>query len=100
MVGINIDDAKLTKLVNIFENATGNGIYPRIDKNSNDFPTYGQMVTSGYRVFLSLSNDQFASKYNNIQYGGIFENTYADSPNVTEMIQFNDKQVAKFNNNQ
>merc|ERR1712154_559113 len=101
--GIDIDDSKLKKLVDIFEqkfNGTEIGLYPRIDNKQNVFPTYGEMISEHHRVFLSLSNDQFASKYDNIQYGEIFENTYADSPNVTEMIQFNDKQVAKFNNNQ
>ena len=101
--GINIDDDKLTKLVNIFENAfgdgTGIGLYPRINSSSAVFPTYGEMISKGYRVFLSLSNDEFAGKYDNIQYGEIFENTYANSPNLTKMMEFNDEQVTKFNTN-
>ena len=103
--GINVDDDKLTKLVNIFEekfgNGTGIGLYPRIgDNKSNEFPTYGEMISSGYRVFLSLENDDFAAKYSNIQSGQIFENTYADTTNVTYMMEFNDKQVDRFNHNE
>ena len=102
--GINIDDNKLRKLVNIFQiafgNGTGIGLYPRINNSSSVFPTYGEMISKGYRVFLSLSNDKFVAKYNNIQYGEIFQNTYANSDNVTYMMQFNDKQVMRFNHNE
>eukprot|EP01084_Bolivina_argentea_P047829 88181_1 len=102
--GIDIDDNKLTQLVNIFEKTFGNntdiGLWIRNNSNPYYFPTYGEMITKGYKVFLSLSNDAFAKKYDNIQYGEIFQNTYADSDNVTYMMEFNDKQVRRFNNNQ
>ena len=103
--GFNIDDEKLSKLVEIFENSFGNGsnigLYPQLNiTNKVLFPSYGEMISKGYRVFLSLANNGFAAKYDNIQYGEIFENTYANSDNVTYMMQFNDEQVEKFNNNE
>ncbi len=39
----------------------------------------------------------FFDPYPNIWYN-IFQNTYADSPNITKMEEFNDQQVQLFNN--
>ena len=95
--GHKVDDAKLTKLVDIFQttfgNGTGIGLFPRMKGNEHYLPSYGEMITKGYRVFLSLENDEIASKYDNIQFESSFENTYADSDNITFMMEFNDEQV-------
>ncbi|ETO22609.1 hypothetical protein RFI_14585 [Reticulomyxa filosa] len=81
-------------LVNNFTEIFGDYLLPV----QSTYPTYGQMVTSGQRVFLSL-DDSIVSNYNNIWPGTAFENTYADSAQLREMMQYNNMQVALFNAN-
>ena len=76
----------------------GEYLYPRRANATDPFPTYGDMVSSGHRVLVSVkwSDLSVFDGYPNVWYNA-FQNSYADSPDLTEMEQFNDEQVELFN---
>ena len=98
-IGGPLNDHQVATLASNFTQQFGDYLYPRRLSMDDAFPTYGDMINSGHRVFCSIkwSNISIFDPYPNIWYNA-FENTYADSPNVTQMELFNDEQVERFNN--
>ena len=84
-------------LVNNFTSVFGNLLYPF--NVEYKYPTYGEMIQTNQRVLIGLRDD-IASNYTNIWPSDTFTGSYADSPNVTKMIEFNNNQVKLYNNNQ
>ena len=95
----NPTQANILQLINYFRDTFDNLLYNQSNPNlnGNTFPTYGNMIESDERVLLSLSND-LANNFSRIWNGNMWYNTYADSDNVTYMMQFNDIQSKRFNN--
>lgn len=98
--GTKVNDEKVQLLINIFEGAFGNLLYPR----SKTFPTYNEMIKSGHRILLSLAigssiNSSIISNTSDIWNSVAFQNSYANTANVNDMIAYNDKQVMLFNDN-
>ena len=87
------------QLINYFFNTFGNLLYNKSNPNlnNNSFPTYGNMIESNQRIFLTL-DDSLSNNYSTIWSGSKLYNTYADSDNITYMMQYNDFQVKRFNN--
>lgn len=73
-------------------NLLGTYLYP-VDLNFNF--TVNSMVSTGKRVILTMEQGYDGV---NIWPPGAIYNTYADTPNIEEMIAFNNKTVQKFMN--
>ena len=100
ITGSYVNTSNIDQLIMIFNNTFGEYLFPRRQNNNDLFPTYGEMIESGKRILLSVGwKDNAIEKYDNIWYGNTFQNTYADSDNITRMEEFNDKQAELFNNN-
>ena len=99
--GYQVNNEKLSGLLNIFKSTFKDLLYPRPNTSNNIFPTYGDMISQNKRVIVSIPNNIVYDDGNeNIWYGNMYQNTYANSDNVTYMMEFNDKQVSIFNNNE
>eukprot|EP01084_Bolivina_argentea_P143808 252474_1 len=99
LCGGHLTPQDIATLCNNFTQQFGDYLYPRRVAVTDSFPTYGQMINSDHRVLISIKWNDISvfDSYPNIWYN-IFQNTYADSPNITKMEQFNDQQVELFNN--
>eukprot|EP01084_Bolivina_argentea_P216242 367418_1 len=101
ITGSKLNNSDVQILIELFINIFGDYLYPRRSYPNDGFPTYGQMINSKHRILLSINwRNEIIEQYNNIWYGNTFQNTYANSDNLTTMINYNDKQVGRFNNNQ
>ena len=88
----------VTQLIeDIFYNTFGNLLYLKSNIGDGTFPSYSSMIDLNQRVFLSLDNN-LSENYDYIWNGNTWYNTYADSDNITYMIEFNDIQAKRFNN--
>ena len=99
LCGGNLTPQDVATLASNFTQQFGDYLYPRRSNITEPFPTYGDMINSGHRVLCGIkwSNTSIFDPYPNIWYNMI-ENTYANSPNITQMELFNDEQVRLYNN--
>jgi len=84
------------ELLQLVQNRLGPYLYPR----SYGFnSSIGEMITTGKRALVSLDLDnQTLLDSTDLWYGNTIYNTYANSDNLTQMINYNTEQVEYYNN--
>lgn len=86
------NDNLTNQFIGQVETALGKYMLPR----ANGMITINEMVQSGKRLIMTFGDSSIVSKYTNLWYSNTLINSYANSPDLSTMIEYNNGKVNEF----